>query len=134
MADIDDRLVNPRRRAADGNRQPVLPELGAIPVTTELLDEIAWRVAEQIRRGDAALPAPRPAPVEAMTTAAAPAPPRIAPAPAPPRPAEREACELRPGKIVLIRYKLPLLPWPFRLLQRRSRKKQHPLTTARLRA
>jgi hypothetical protein len=134
MADIDDRLINPRRRAADGNRQPVLPELGSIPVTTELLDEIAWRVAEQIRRSDAALPAPAPAPApdEAMTTAAAPAPPRIAPAP--PRPVEREECELRPGKIVMIRYKLPLLPWPFRLLQRRSRKKQHPLTTARLRA
>jgi hypothetical protein len=38
---------------------------------------------------------------------------------------------LRPGTILLIRYRMPRLPWPFRLLQRRRRRKQHPLTTVK---
>src|ERR671913_643718 len=50
MADIDARLTHPCRRASDSTRQAILPEIGQLPVTTELLDEIAWRVAEQIRR------------------------------------------------------------------------------------
>ena len=37
---------------------------------------------------------------------------------------------LRPGKILVIRYRLPRLPWPFRRRERR----EHPLTTVRLRA
>ena len=50
MEDIDSRLVHPRRRAADAGPQPTLPGLGEVKLTTELLDEIAWRVAEQMRR------------------------------------------------------------------------------------
>lgn len=40
---------------------------------------------------------------------------------------------LRPGKMLMIRYKMPRLPWPFRLLQRRRRRREHPLTTAKVR-
>jgi hypothetical protein len=97
LSDIDHRLTHPRRRASDTGPQPVLPELGQVDVTSELLDEIAWRAAEQLRRQSAATPAP--------------------PAIQTPPPA------LRPGKMVLIRYRVPALPWPLRLLQRR-----HPLT------
>ena len=73
-------------------------------MTSELLDEIAWRVAEQIRRNHPEAAAQEPA-----------------------DPA------LKPGKILMIRYRWPRLPWPFRLLQRR-RRHEHPLTTARIRA
>ena len=135
LAEIDDRLTHPRRRATDLDRQPVLPELGHVELTNELLDEIAWRVAEQIRNNG------QTATVEAVSTALAkPQPqPAVAPRqPAPPAgtplPGQTDETGLRPGKMVMIRYKLPILPWPLRLLQRRSRKKQHPLTTARLRA
>ena len=105
MAEIDTRLTHPRRRATDNNRAPVLPDLAPADVTTEMLDEIAWRVAEQMRKDS-----------EAAAHGAI------------------EQTGLRPGKILMIRYKMPALPWPLRLLQRRSRKKQHPLTTARMRA
>jgi hypothetical protein len=122
MAEIDDRLTHPRRRASDRTRQALVPELGQTPITTELIDEIAWRVAQQIRaNGEAAT-------AETVTKA-------LEQRPA--RPQSRKEIEepvLQPGKILMIRFKLPLLPWPLRLLQRRSRKKQHPLTTARLRA
>ena len=50
MKDIDDRLRHPRRRATDAAAQPTLPQLGQIDLTSELLDEIAWRVSEQLRR------------------------------------------------------------------------------------
>jgi hypothetical protein len=50
MADIDHRLEHPRRRATDLGTQPSLPQLGQIDLTSELLDEIAWRVSEQVRR------------------------------------------------------------------------------------
>ena|SRR5687768_7902228 len=125
LRDLDSRLTHPRRRATDSGQQPTLPELGTVAVTSELLDEIAWRVAEQIRRNMPETPARPPAS----------APPQH---PLPPR--QRETgecgvqCGLRPGKMLMIRYQLPRLPWLFRLLQRRRRKKQHPLTTVRLRA
>ncbi len=112
MRDIDSRLVHPRRRAVDAGPQPTLPGLGEVNLTTELLDEIAWRVAEQMRRHTMAFPPPA---AEAS------------PAPAPPV----KAVGLRPGKRLMIRYRMPRLPWPFRLLQRRRRKKQHPLTTVK---
>lgn len=122
MMDIDDRLTHPRRRASDLGPQPTLPELGQVELTSELLDEIAWRVAEQLRRhqaatgagiapGPAAVPGPRPHGAPAATLPAAAAPPQPA---------------LQPGKMLLIRYRMPRLPWPFRLLRRRRR--QHPLT------
>ena len=50
MSDIDSRLRHPRRRANDAVAQPTLPQLGQVDITSELLDEIAWRVSEQIRR------------------------------------------------------------------------------------
>jgi hypothetical protein len=100
MAEIDSRLVHPRRRATDTGPQPTLPGLGAVNLTNELLDEIAWRVAEQMRRHALAFPTP-----DAATPPAA-APPVQEPT-------------LRPGKMLMIRYRMPRLPWPFRLLQRR---------------
>ena len=111
MEDIDSRLVHPRRRAADASPQPTLPGLGEVKLTTELLDEIAWRVAEQMRRHAMMFPTP-PAEVKPATAAA-------------------QDAGVRPGKMLIIRYRIPLLPWPFRLLQRRRRKKQHPLTTVK---
>ena len=118
MAVIDSRLTNPRRRATDSDTdpQPRPPDPGHGTLTPDLLDEIAWRVAEEIRRNP---------PVSVVAAAAAPA------APSPEH--DHEHAGLRPGKMLLIRYTMPRLPWPFRLLQRRRRKKQHPLTTARVR-
>jgi hypothetical protein len=62
---------------------------------------------------------------------------RLVPPPPPPRrtafPPDREDTHergLKPGKTLIIRYRLP---WPFSLLPRR-RRREHPLTTARLRA
>ncbi len=110
MAEIDSRLVHPRRRAIDAGPQPTLPGLGEVNLTTELLDEIAWRVAEQMRRHTLAFPTPA-----AEVKPAAPTVMDLGPP---------------PGKMLIIRYRMPLLPWPFRILQRRRRrKKQHPLTT-----
>ena len=115
LSAIDLRLIDPRRRGTDqpADQQPSLPTLGHGELPSEVLDEIAWRVAEEIRRNPPAHVA---------------VPPKPASAPAP----DAEPSPLRPGKILAIRYRLPLLPWPFRLLQRRRRKKQHPLTTARV--
>jgi hypothetical protein len=118
MAAIDDRLTHPRRRATDSDPQPLPAELGDVPLTSELLDEIAWRVAQQMRRSGQ--------PATAQNVNAALTDTRSAPQPPDPG--------LRPGKMMWIRFRLPLLPWPFSLLQRRSRKKEHPLTTAKLRA
>ena len=110
MAAIDSRLVHPRRRATDTGPQPTLPELGEVRLTAELLDEIAWRVSDRMRRHALAFPPPDDD--------------------KPPAPAVRET-GLRSGKMLMIRYRMPLLPWPFRLLQRRRKKKQHPLTTVK---
>jgi hypothetical protein len=119
MTDIDDRLTHPRRRASDVGRQPVLPDLAQVDLTSELLDEIAWRVAEQLRRHQAAVAAGSVPGPDASPAGPGPqgAPP-VATAPPPP--------VLQPGKMLLIRYRVPSLPWPFRLLRRRRR--QHPLT------
>ena len=116
MADIDDRLTHPRRRASDKDAQPLPAELGQVPITKELLDEIAWRVAQQMRKSGQTATAK--AVNEALTGA---------------RAAKASDPGLLPGKIMMIRFRLPDLPWPFSLL-RRFRKKEHPLTTARLRA
>ena len=116
MAAIDDRLTHPRRRASDRDAQPLPAELGQVPITKELLDEIAWRVAQQMRKsghGGTTAKAVNEALTQSRSTKPEPG--------------------LLPGKMVMIRFRLPDLPWPFSLL-RRFRKKQHPLTTARLRA
>lgn len=116
MADIDDRLTHPRRRASDRDAQPLPAELGNVPITKELLDEIAWRVAQQMRKSGQSATAK--AVNQALNES---------------RSAKSAEPALLPGKMLMIRFRLPELPWPFRLL-RRFRKKQHPLTTARLRA
>ena len=123
LADIDSRLTHPRRRATDGDRQPTLPELGPIEVTSELLDEIAWRVAEQIRHN-----------LPAAQHAKAPGRSAEAPGDAPQEHDEPAEPRLQPGKMLMIRYRMPRLPWPFRLLQRRRKRREHPLTTVRVRA
>ena len=118
LSAIDVRLIDPRRRGPDKplDQQPGLAELAHGQLPSEVLDEIAWRVAEEIRRNPPAnITLPTPPPV-----------------PAPPAPHAHAPSPLRPGKMLLIRYRVPRLPWPFRLLQRRRRKKQHPLTTARV--
>jgi hypothetical protein len=114
MAAIDSRLIHPRRRATDAGPPPALPGVGEVHLTTEILDEIAWRVAEQMRRHALAFPTAEPD----LTPAAA-------------APLVEEAA-LRPGKMLMIRYRMPRLPWPLRLLQRRRRRKQHPLTTVKV--
>jgi hypothetical protein len=111
LNDIDSRLRHPRRRATDGERQPTLPELGEVRLTNELLDEIAWRVAEQIRQHPPVIIQAAPASLETDF------------------PSEEPASGLKPGKMLMIRFQMPLLPWPLRLLQRRRRR--HPLTTLR---
>lgn len=116
LSAIDSRLEDPRGRGGDQPvDQPSLPRLGH-ELTSEQLGEIARRVAEEIRRNPPANMA-EPPPQPAATPSAG---------------HDRQQPPLRPGKMLLIRYRLPLLPWPFRLLQRRRRKKQHPLTTARV--
>lgn len=111
MADIDARLRHPRRRATDGEHQPSLPELAQLQLTNELLDEIAWRVAEQIRQHPPLIVTTGPEPMATEF------------------PSEEPPPGLKPGKMLMIRFRIPLLPWPLRLLQRRRR--QHPLTTLR---
>ena len=54
IAEIDSRLSHPRRRATDV--QPTLPHLGQPEITSEMIDEIAWRVSELLR-GDGGEPA-----------------------------------------------------------------------------
>ena len=119
IADIDSRLRHPRRRATDA--QPAAAQPGGM--TTEVIDEIAWRVAELLR-GEAG------APVKATDVAAAISksvtPPaktaaRTAtrqPAPLPPPPPEPR--QLPHGIALTIRVRKPFfrLPWPFRRRKR----------------
>ena len=103
LSDIDSRLRHPRRRASDQNsEQPTLPQVGEVQLTSELLDEIAWRVAEQLRRTQT-MPTPAGAP--------APAPPRAAARPAPPPPPEPE--RMPHGIAITIRLRKPLFRFRF---------------------
>ena len=101
LADIDTRLKDPRRRVSDSGEQPMPAAESAhkVELTSEQLDEIAHRVAEQIRR--------------TQTVAVAPAPPP--PAPVPP---ERERTPQ--GIAVTIRIRKPL--FRFRFWRRRVRR------------
>lgn len=112
MADIDVRLRHPRRRASDQGRQPMLPELSQVDLTSELLDEIAWRVSEQIRRSQA-------------NGAAADAPPRPTMVPSPQRDGSPSHAAL------VIRVRTPLFRWPRWF---RKKRKRHGLTTLKLSA
>jgi hypothetical protein len=113
MADIDSRLRHPRRRASDQGQQPTLPQLGKIDVTSELLDEIAWRVSEQIRRQAAQGGPPAPGPTGSAPSQASPR--RTAPAPKP------EPVQPMPSGIAItIRLRRPL--FRLRFWRRRTRK------------
>jgi len=113
MTDLDSRLSHPRRRASDVAPQPMLPQLGQLDVTAELLDEIAWRVAEQMRRTQNAVVTP--------AAIAAAAPPAVQ---APPRPA------LAHGTAIVIRLRRPLFSFSFswKFWRRRSRRRQSMIT------
>jgi hypothetical protein len=114
IADIDSRLKHPRRRVTD--EQPTLPQLGAPEVTSEMIDEIAWRVAELLQRdGKGPVQGTTVAAAIAKTVSAAPPPVRRAPV-APPPPESRK---LSHGIALSIRIRRPLFRWPFR---RRYRK------------
>lgn len=104
MSDLDSKLSHPRRRASDVAPQPVLPQLGQINLTSELLDEIAWRVSEQMRRTQAA--AEPSTPIDA--------PPLPAASPAPPA--------MPQGAAIVIRLRWPLFSWKF--WRRRARRRQ----------
>lgn len=116
MADIDLRLRHPRRRASDAGKQPTLPELGQVDLTSELLDEISWRVAEQVRRSQANAAA-------AAAPAETPFRPTAVPSPV--------QAEMPNGAALVIRLRSPLFTWPRWL---RRRRKRHVLTTVRLSA
>ena len=114
MSDIDSRLQHPRRRANDSTAQPTLPQLGQVDITSELLDEIAWRVAEQIRRSQIATAAPapstEPSPASAPGRALWKSPPVEWP--------DAFEPESTPSSnaAVVIRLRRPLFRWPFRRL------------------
>jgi hypothetical protein len=113
MSDLDSRLSHPRRRASDVAPQPMLPQLGQLDLTSELLDEIAWRVAEQMRRTQSL-----------ATLTAAPAvgaPPAADTAPAAPPMPE--------GAALVIRLRRPLFSWKF--WRRRSRRRQSSMISLR---
>lgn len=106
MSDLDSKLRHPRRRAGDvGVPQPTLPELGQFDVTNELLDEIAWRVAEQMRRTQAAGAPAGPGAPSAQAAVAAPPPPTMP-----------------HGAALIIRLRKPLFSWKF--WRRRSRRRE----------
>lgn len=94
LSDLHSRLSHPRRRASDVALQPMLPQLGQIDLTSEVLDELAWRVADYLAlsQGSAATP-----------STAVPA----APLPDVAQPAVPE------GTALVIRLRRPLFSWKF---------------------
>jgi len=118
IADIDSRLKHPRRRATDAQTTP--PQLG---ITSEAIDEIAWRVAELLR-GNGAAPVPPKAMAEAISKTVAAPPKRAARPPLPPPLREPEPRQLPHGIVLSIRIRRPFFRWPFR----RRYKKQRMIT------
>ena len=119
IADIDSRLKHPRRRATD-----VQPPAAQPGITTETIDEIAWRVAELLRRdGGAPANAGEVASAISKTVGArptsAPVADRAARQPSSPPPEPRQ---LPHGVAVTIRVRKPFfrLPWPFRRRRRQA--------------
>jgi hypothetical protein len=112
--DIDSRLEHPRRRVTD---EPAAPQNSQPAVTSEMIDEIAWRVADLLKR-EGALQAPGTAVAAAISKAVAATSPRAAKPTPPPLP---EPKRLPHGIAMTIRIRRPFfrLPWPFR-----SRKRQ----------
>ena len=110
IAEIDSRLSHPRRRATD--LDPTLPHLGQPEITSEMIDEIAWRVSELLR-GDGGEPAKATAVAAAISRSMAAQPPRAARPPALP---PEEPQELPRGVVLTLRIRRPFFkwPWPFR--------------------
>ena len=108
LAALDSRMSHPRRRASDTTPQAMPRQVGQVVLTTELLDEIAWRVSEQIRRGQTVVAA------ASATDAAPPAATRSMPY----------------GISIVIRLRKPLFSWRF---WRRSRRRQAMVTLSDLR-
>lgn len=121
IADIDSRLKHPRRRATDV--QPSPPAPGQPEITTEVMDEIAWRVAEMLR-GDGTAPVQPNTVAAAISKTVTASRPRAARPPVPPPPLEPK--RLPHGIAMSIRIRKPFfrLPWPFR----RRYKKQAMIT------
>ena len=110
IADIDSRLSHPRRRATDV--QPTLPQLGQAEITSETIDEIAWRVSELLRK-DGTAPKGGDAVAAAIAQAVA-TPTPSASNPLPPEP------ERMPGGIAIsLRIRRPFFRWPFRRRRKR---------------
>lgn len=106
MVDIDHKLSHPRRRASDAASPP--SQLGQVNITNELLDEIAWRVAQQMRRNQ---------PATVAMEAAAPAVAADVTAPAVASEPER----LPAGIAVTIRLRRPLFRFRWRFWRRRQK-------------
>jgi hypothetical protein len=125
IADIDSRLRHPRRRATDV--QQTLPTLAQTEITSEIIDEIAWRVAEQLRQqGTGPMQPAAVAAAISKTVASTTAAPRAARQPvlppSPPPPVEPR--RLPHGIAISIRIRRPFFRWPFR----RRYKKQAMIT------
>jgi hypothetical protein len=111
LADLDSKLSHPRRRASDTGPQPTLPDLGRIDVTNELLDEIAWRVSQQMRRNQ-----PATVPMESETPAA------LQPAETP-APIDPDRPRMPGGIALTIRVRRPLFRFRWRFWRRSRRQK-----------
>ena len=116
IADIDSRLKHPRRKATAV--QSTLPHAGP-EITSEAIDEIAWRVAELLRRNGSG-PVQPGAMAEAFSKTVAAPPKRAARAPVPPPP-EPEPRQFSNGIVLSIRIRQPLFRWPFRRRYRKQR-------------
>jgi hypothetical protein len=115
IADIDSRLKHPRRRVTD---EPPAPQNIQPAITSEMIDEIAWRVADLLKRDGSS-------PVEGTAMAAAISKTVAAPrprAPEPPAPPPPEPKRLPHGIAMTIRVRKPFfrLPWPFRRRRRQA--------------
>src|SRR6478752_1001819 len=114
MSDIDSRLRHPRRRANDSAAQPTLPQLGQVDITSELLDEIAWRVSEQIRRSQVSTVVSAPVPDTGRGAAENRSPWKSPPQW--PEAFEPESKGAASSAAMVIRVRWPLFEWPFRRL------------------
>ena len=112
LADLDSRLLHPRRRATD-----LQPEIGQPEITSEVIDEIAWRVAGLLRDQGGNVP-PGPAVAAAITGAIA-VPWDLTDEKLPPPPPVPEPEPLPRGAALSIRIRKPFFRWPFRRRRRR---------------
>jgi hypothetical protein len=117
IADLDSRLKHPRRRVTDA--QPTLPQLGQPEVTSEMIDEIAWRVAKLLQR-DGSAPAPGTTVAAAIAKTVTADPDPAAPIPPAPAAVAPEPKRLAHGVALSIRIRRPLFRWPFRRRRRQA--------------